>query len=94
MNDRLISLPAIDALPALAQDGSFEDTLAALEAIVAHLEEGRLSLDETLAWYEAGIALAKRCSELLSQAELRLSILDAECDAMSPQAEAQFDDEI
>ena len=94
MNDRLSALPAMQALPALVQDGSFEDTLAALEAIVAHLEEGRLSLDETLAWYEAGIGLAKRCSEHLSQAELRLSILDAECDALSPRAEARFDDEI
>ena len=54
MSERAAALPAMEALPALVRDGSFEETLAALEAIVAHLEQGRLSLDETLAWYEAG----------------------------------------
>ena len=43
-----------------------------------HLERGRLTMDESIAWYEAGLGLMRRCSQLLEQAELRISALDAE----------------
>jgi exonuclease VII small subunit len=31
-----------------------------------------------MTWYELGLRLARRCSEHLAQAELRISVLDAE----------------
>ena len=34
-------------------------------------------MDESIAWYEAGLGLMRRCSQLLEQAELRISALDA-----------------
>jgi exonuclease VII small subunit len=40
-------------------------------------------MDESIAWYEAGLGLMRRCSHLLEQAELRISALDAENPAHS-----------
>lgn len=70
--------PSLAAVAVLLQEGAFEEALGALEAVVAHLEHGRLTMDESIAWYEAGLALTRRCSDLLQQAELRINILDAE----------------
>jgi len=63
---------------------SFEEGLAELEEIVRMLEEGRLSLDESLALFERGQALAVHCDMQLDQAELRISQL-------TPEGEVPFD---
>jgi exodeoxyribonuclease VII small subunit len=70
--------PAVDLQTAgsLAADGSFEAALTALQSVVDHLERGRLTLDEAVAWYEVGLGLTRRCQELLSQAELRIRTLE------------------
>src|SRR5687768_17646799 len=75
--------PSLERISALVEEGAFEETLAALELVVEHLERGRLTLDESIAWYEAGLGLMRRCSRLLEQAELRISALDAEDPAHS-----------
>lgn len=54
---------------------SFEDALRELEDIVARLEAGGLPLEETLALFERGQALAAQCSAVLDQAELRFQKL-------------------
>ena len=51
---------------------SFEEALAALEAIVQDLEGGEVPLDQSIAIYERGEALKKHCSELLKAAEDRV----------------------
>ncbi|HEX2280984.1 MAG TPA: exodeoxyribonuclease VII small subunit [Thermomicrobiales bacterium] len=71
------SPPSLETIRALAEDGAFEENIAALELVVEHLERGRLTMDESIAWYEAGLGLMRRCSQLLEQAELRISALDA-----------------
>lgn len=53
----------------------FEKALARLEEIVQKLEEGDLPLQEALALYEQGVALSRRCQDLLDEAELRVSQL-------------------
>ncbi len=53
----------------------FEALYRRLEETVAKLEEGGLTLDESLALYEEGMKLARRCQELLRDAELRVSRL-------------------
>jgi exodeoxyribonuclease VII small subunit len=68
--------PSLGAVQRLVREGAFEEVLVALEEVVAHLERGRLSLDESVAWYEAGLGLSRRCTELLEQAELRISRLE------------------
>jgi exodeoxyribonuclease VII small subunit len=53
----------------------FEALYKRLEESVSKLEEGGLTLDESLALYEDGMQLARRCQELLQQAELRITRL-------------------
>jgi len=48
-----------------------------LEASVERLEGGELSLDEALAAYEDGIALATQCQQLLDAAQQRIEALRA-----------------
>ncbi len=58
-----------------AKAGGFEAQYKRLEAAVAKLEEGDLTLEESLALYEDGIKVAKACQELLKDAELRVTKL-------------------
>ncbi len=69
--------PSLETVRSLVAEGAFEETLSALELVVEHLERGKLTMDESIAWYEAGLGLMRRCSHLLEQAELRISALDA-----------------
>jgi exodeoxyribonuclease VII small subunit len=56
---------------------SFEVALKQLEEIVAKLERGDVPLEESIAIYERGEALKKRCEFLLSQAEERVEKIRA-----------------
>jgi exodeoxyribonuclease VII small subunit len=56
-------------------DESFEKDLKRLEEIVQALEEGELTLDDSLKQFEEGIKLQKRCEKALSQAEKKIEIL-------------------
>ncbi len=53
----------------------FETLYGRLDQTVARLEEGGLTLEESLALYEEGMKLARRCQELLQQAELKVTRL-------------------
>jgi exodeoxyribonuclease VII small subunit len=53
----------------------FEALYGRLEEAVSKLEKGGLTLDESLSLYEEGVELAKRCQEMLQQAELRITRL-------------------
>ena len=59
---------------------SFEDAMARLDAIVAKLEEDKLPLDEMLARYEEGIALARYCGEKLEAAEQKVHLIAQKAD--------------
>ena len=52
---------------------SFEQALKRLEAITEALQKGGMDLEEMLALFEEGAALAKICHERLNKAELKLS---------------------
>jgi exodeoxyribonuclease VII small subunit len=51
---------------------NYEQAFRELETVVERLGTGDLPLEEALALFEHGQALATRCSELLEQAELKL----------------------
>lgn len=59
---------AVEAVNELTFEQAFEE----LEAIVRQLEAGQLALDEALALFERGQALAARCGALLDSAELKV----------------------
>ena len=54
---------------------TYDEAVQRLEAIVTQLERGGKSLDETLAMFEEGTTLLKRCQQELSEAEGRLAEL-------------------
>ena len=51
---------------------TFEQAIDELEWIVSQLEGGKVPLEESVAIYERGEALKRRCEELLRQAEARV----------------------
>jgi exodeoxyribonuclease VII small subunit len=57
------------------KDQSFESLFSELEATVAKLEAGDLTLDESLALFQRGMELAKQCGALLDAAELHIKEL-------------------
>lgn len=52
---------------------SYEDSRAALEAVVAALEQGNTTLETSLALWERGEALAQRCQAWLDGARERIA---------------------
>lgn len=57
---------------------TFEEALQELEAIVAQLEAGDLTLEASLTLFERGQTLAKRCQGQLDEASLRVEQLTAD----------------
>ena len=64
---------AVDAL-------SFEQAIAELEKVVGQLERGDVALDESIALYERGAALRKRCQDKLKEAEEKVARLTLDGD--------------
>jgi exodeoxyribonuclease VII small subunit len=66
-----------EAAPAAAADDTtdFEKSLQELEALVAKLERGELPLSESLALFEQGVALTRRCHGALPEARARVEVL-------------------
>ena len=59
----------------------FEASLDALEQLVGKMEAGGMSLEESLAAYERGVGLYRKCQAALEQAELRVKLLSDPMDA-------------
>lgn len=53
----------------------FETALKELETLVARLEEGDMSLEESLRAFERGIALTRSCQQALQAAEQKVETL-------------------
>ena len=83
-------------MPKKKDDISFEEIYNELEATIEKLEEGNLSLDESLALYQRGMELAGQCGTLLDRAELKIQELAPnmrELDADEPDLDLDDDDE-
>jgi exodeoxyribonuclease VII small subunit len=65
----------------------FEASLDALEQLVGKMEAGGMSLEESLAAYERGVGLYRKCQTALEQAELRVKLLS---DPMDPATAEPF----
>lgn len=64
-----------DAQPETSTVARFEQSLDELEQLVARMEGGELSLDESLRSFERGIALYRECHAALEHAEARVKLL-------------------
>ena len=56
----------------MSLNSTFERAIEELDTIVKRLEEGKVPLEESVAIYERGEALKRRCEEVLRQAEARV----------------------
>lgn len=54
---------------------NFEEALEELESLVSAMEEGDLSLEESLQAFEKGIKLTRECQTALKQAEQKVQVL-------------------
>jgi len=61
--------------PEASPVADFETSLDQLEQLVEKMEHGEMSLEESLAAYERGVGLYRRCQSALEQAELRVRLL-------------------
>jgi exodeoxyribonuclease VII small subunit len=61
-----------------AAEPSFEKALAELESLVAKMEDGGLSLEQSLASHKRGLELAKQCRERLEAAQQQVKVLEGE----------------
>ena len=65
--------------PTAAADASpvadFETSMQALEDLVGKMDAGEMTLEDSLAAYERGVGLYRRCQSALEQAELRVRLL-------------------
>ena len=59
----------------MGKEDNFETKIESLEKIVAELEKGDLSLEDSVNKFEEGMKISKECSELLEDAEKRISII-------------------
>ena len=65
----------------------FEHSLDELEQLVEKMEQGEMSLEDSLAAYERGVGLYRRCQAALEQAELRVRLLS---DPQQPESAEPF----
>ena len=58
------------------QPESFETALAELEKIVATMESGKLTLEQSLAAHKRGLELAQYCQGVLARAQQQVKVLE------------------
>ena len=82
-------------MPPSKSKPAFEELFKQLEEKVALLEQGGLSLDDSLSAYEEAVTLAKKCQDMLDGAELRITRLRATVAAGAEERfeEPDFDEE-
>ena len=68
----------------------FEHSLGALEALVEKMEQGQMSLEDSLSAYERGDGPYLRSEQALEQPELRVRLLGG---PEHPEASEPFDDD-
>ena len=59
----------------------FENSLADLEQLVVRMERGEMPLEEALATFQRGLALARECQVALQQAEQQIRMLSPDAPA-------------
>ena len=76
-----------------AQEMKYEEAFEELKDLVEKMESSELPLEESLALFERGQALAAQCSQLLEKAELRLRQLSSDEEGGYEEAEFSIEEE-
>lgn len=59
----------------MSEDINFEDNMKKLEQIANELEKGDLDLDTSVKKFEEGMKISKQCSDMLQEAEKKITML-------------------
>lgn len=62
------------------EDMTFEQAMAELEQVVGQLERGDVALEESIALYDRGAKLRKRCEQKLKDAEEKVAAITLDGD--------------
>lgn len=62
-------------MPRKKKTPDFEKSLQELESLVNQMEQGDLSLEESLQAFETGVGLTRECQAILTQAEQKVQVL-------------------
>lgn len=62
------------------EEMTFEQAMAELEQVVGQLERGDVALDQSIALYERGALLKKRCEAKLKEAEEKIAVITMDGD--------------
>ena len=54
---------------------NFEENVEQLEKVVQELENGNLNLEDSIKKFEEGMAISKKCNEILEEAEKKITVL-------------------
>jgi exodeoxyribonuclease VII small subunit len=73
--------------PASGEPASFEAALAELEKLVAGMESGQLTLEQSLAAHKRGLELAQYCQAKLNLAQQQVQVLESNSLQAFPSAE-------
>ncbi|MBR2988844.1 MAG: exodeoxyribonuclease VII small subunit [Clostridia bacterium] len=60
----------------------YEKKIEKLEQIVKKLEDGKISLDESVALFEEGVAITKDCFSALNEYKGKISVVQGEIDKL------------
>ncbi|WP_424195875.1 exodeoxyribonuclease VII small subunit [Ampullimonas aquatilis] len=60
------------------QAPSFEQAMTELEQLVAKMENGELTLEQSLQAYERGALLVKNCQQALAKVEAQVKVLEGD----------------
>ena len=80
-------------MPTRPKPFDFEQSLAELEALVARMDEGDLSLEESLKAFEQGVRLTQQCQQALTEAQQRVQMLTVQDGELRVEPLAGADDE-
>ncbi|MGB5735713.1 MAG: exodeoxyribonuclease VII small subunit [Thiohalocapsa sp.] len=69
----------------IADPKDFERSMQELEALVDQLEQGDLTLEQSLAAFERGVNLTRTCQQALDTAEQRVRILTERSETAEPE---------
>lgn len=62
---------------------NFEEAMKKLEEIATELEKNDIDLDTSVTKFEEGMKLSKQCSQMLEEAEKKISILIKDGDSIT-----------
>ena len=80
-------------MPRTRKEPDFEQSLAELESLVTQMEQGDMTLEQSLEAFENGVKLTRECQQRLEKAEQRVQVLVEQNGELTAKPLEAFDQE-